>query len=374
MFILEKEAHEKLDKFLKDFIQEGYKIKIISLAQKKNKNNKFTMVKISRNGLLSLYFSLIQDLSGRIKFLPIRVSDGSIIERFMHVKVPPEHSDDIVCPSFLELKWAYGCPFNCAYCYLQGTLRLLSTKKRPAVKDIVKVKRHLLSFLKAPLKEPEILNSGELCDSLMYEKSKYSITRNLIPLFEDTITNKLGHKILLVTKSNNIEGLLENSNSKHIIVSFSINSENVFKKWEKGTPHPFLRIEAAKRLSEIGFEVRVRIDPIIPFPKTSWKEDYYKLIDRILSSFTPSRLTIGSLRGLPSTIRETKDKSWIVFLKSPSKWGLRQEYKTRREIYKTIINYMRKEYGYKNIALCKETVQMWQDLEIEWKKCACNCV
>ena len=30
---------------------------------------------------------------------------------------------DICCPHFYELNWAYGCKFNCAYCYLQGTFR-----------------------------------------------------------------------------------------------------------------------------------------------------------------------------------------------------------------------------------------------------------
>jgi len=203
----------------------------------------------------------------------VKVSDGSIIERFMHIKNPPKENDDIICPSFLELKWAYGCPFNCAYCYLQGTLRLLPTKKKPSFKNVMKVRKHLISLLMAPFNEPEILNSGELCDSLMYEKTECSITRNIIPLFEDTTINRAGHKVLLVTKSDNIEEV-ENSNPKHVVVSFSINSSKVFKKWEKGTAHPISRIKAAKELSSKGFEIRVRLDPIVPFPKTSWKKDY----------------------------------------------------------------------------------------------------
>jgi len=67
---------------------------------------------------------------GQRKSLVAQVGDGSIIHRFDKTPVPRE-PEDIVCPHFLELKWALGCPFNCAWCYLQGTLRLYPRRKAP---------------------------------------------------------------------------------------------------------------------------------------------------------------------------------------------------------------------------------------------------
>ena len=96
------------------------------------------------------------------------VGDGSIIKRFDKTALPIKDTD-VVCPHFLELKWAYGCPFNCAWCFLKGTLRLLDTKTKPVIKDYCKVQNHVQSLFENDGNSRELLNSGELADSLMTE-------------------------------------------------------------------------------------------------------------------------------------------------------------------------------------------------------------
>jgi spore photoproduct lyase len=105
------------------------------------------------------------------------VGDGSIIHRFDKTP-PPVESTDVVCPHFLELKWAYGCPFDCAWCYLKGTLRFQPTGTMPRTKNLDKVKSHLARFLLHP-GPPELLNSGELADSLMNENNGQAISKHL---------------------------------------------------------------------------------------------------------------------------------------------------------------------------------------------------
>jgi len=360
------------EKILEGFRKQGYAVDIIHDA---NINSKLrgVVIKARKRRGVTIYLSPLPDLRGQSRLSVIKLGGGSVIERFMHTKLPPRSAEDIVCPHFLELKWAYGCPFNCSYCYLQGTLRLLPTQKKPMIKEREKVRRHLLDFLEAPLKEPEILNSGELCDSLMYEKTEFSITKNIAPLFEEKSLNRTGHKILIVTKSDRIEELLKLSENKHVVVSFSINTPQASKRWEKGAADPLSRISAARLLYEAGFEVRVRIDPIIPYPHASWIKEYCNLVDKIFGQLWPSRITLGSLRGLSTTIRKTWDKSWLIYLEEQSRWGLRPNHKIRYEAYRMLIDYMDNEYGFSRVALCKEPVRMWRNLGLDWKMCRCNC-
>lgn len=363
-----------IEESLKDFLNGGYSVDIIENTKNRPSQVNGLIIKAKKRGSVTIYLAFLPDISGKIRLSVIKLANGSVIERFMHTKIPPDTPEDIVCPNFLELKWAYGCPFNCSYCYLQGTLRLLPTQKKPMIKEQEKVKRHLLAFLKAPLKEPEILNTGELCDSLMYEKTELCITKNIVSLFEDKKLNRIGHKVLLVTKSDKIEELLNIRKIENIIVSFSVNTPKVSKKWEKGTADPLSRIKAAKLLFDAGFEVRIRIDPIIPFPGKKWIEQYRELLDKIFSMLRPSRVTLGSLRGLSTTIRKTKDKSWLIYLEEQSRWGYRPNHKMRYKAYSVLTDYMHREYGYGKIALCKEPVRLWKELNMDWKTCRCNCV
>ncbi len=295
-----------------------------------------------------------------------QVGDGSIIKRFDKTPLPTK-STDVICPHFLELKWAYGCPFDCAWCYLKGTFRFLPTKTKPVFKDLTKIDSHTRRFLEE-VTAPEILNTGEIADSLMGEGLSQPFSKFIIPMFEEQ--NK--HKVLFVTKSDNIKHLLEINPRNQAIVSFSLNADEVAKKWERGAPSVDRRIEAGRKLSQAGYEVRIRIDPIVPV--SDWKLQYTKLIDQIFTSFTPERITLGSLRGLQSTINGCSDTTWLQYLNENSNWGKKVDFKTRYEIYATIINKLKKNYNYEEIALCKETLAMWGRLGMDYKKIKCNCI
>ena len=215
---------------------------------------------------------------------------------------------------------------------------------------------------------PEILNTGEIADSLMSEGSNKPFSKFIIPMFEEQ--NR--HKVLFVTKSDNIKHLLEINPHNQAIISFSLNADEVAKKWERGAPSVDRRVEAGRKLSQAGYEVRIRIDPIVPV--LDWKTHYTNLVDQIFANFVPERITLGSLRGLQSTINGSTDKSWLEYLKENSNWGKKVDFKTRYETYATIINRLQKSYNYSDVALCKETIAMWGRLGMDYKKIKCNCV
>jgi spore photoproduct lyase len=276
---------------------------------------------------------------------------------------------DIVCPHFWELRWAFGCPFDCAYCYLQGTGR---GNKNPRYRPIIKVVRAIDKAFRDEyfLKHPSIFNSGELSDSLMNPTNM----KQIADLFE----TQSKHKLLLLTKSDKV-GWLTEQPRKQTIVSFSLNATEVWKRWEKRSSSPQQRVNAIKQLMSSGYEVRIRIDPI--FPIEDWKTQYEDLIYLVFSELpsNPNRITLGTPRGLSKTLIFAKDRSWekIAFTKNPeySGWGKKAPSPIRKEIYTFFFDKLQTlGFDKTRIAMCKETKAMWQEMRVDYSKCLCNCV
>jgi len=314
---------------------------------------------------IRIHYNRYAELDNTRRVAVQRVNDGSIITRFD--KTPfPENDTDIVCPHFLELKWAYGCPHDCAWCYLKGTFRFHPSKTSPVLKPLEKTELHTRAFLEQ-VKTPEILNTGEIADSLMFEHPDVPFSKFIIPIFE---TQKL-HKVLFLTKSPNVRNLLEIEPHNQAIISFSLNALPVAKKWEKA-PSVIKRIKAAKKVQEAGYEVRIRIDPMVPMG--NWEKHYLELLDIVFENLKPERITLGSLRGLQSTINGCTDRSWVKYLKETSNWGKRIDFQTRRAVYSTILQQLRDKFNYDRVALCKESIEMWDSLNMDYRRIKCNCI
>lgn len=316
----------------------------------------------------SLRLKKAKDLLGRDRILIDQVGDGSIIKIFDKTAFPKNPSD-VVCPHFLELKWANGCYYDCSWCYLNGTFRFLERGKNPHLKDKKKIIESIESLLMV-WDRPVMLNSGELADSLVFEGHEFSLSKDIIPLFKKQST----HKLLIVTKSSNVKGILDSDSQDIVVTSFSLNAYPVSERWENNAPHPKDRIKAAQKLFNAGYPVRIRIDPMVPIE--NWADVYLELVDDIFLSFHPERITLGSLRGLQSTINNCNDKTWVQYLTNSkgSNWGKKIEDKLRLEMYNTLIEYLESRYSYYNIALCKETISTWDGIQKDYKLIKCNCI
>ena len=191
------------------------------------------------------HFKKYKSLDGRTRSKLRRISSGSIIQRFEHTPFPKKDTD-VICPHFIELKWGYGCPFDCAWCFLKGTLRMLPEKTAPKTKPRKKILKHVLSaFYHA--KNPEMFNTGELCDSLMDERNGDPFSKWIINIFQ----TQRKHKVLFLTKSSYVKNLLGIEEHSQAIASFSLNADGVSRKWEKA-PSPQSRIKAAAKLADNG--------------------------------------------------------------------------------------------------------------------------
>lgn len=332
---------------------------------------------------LKIVFIKYRMLDGTEKKLLKKVGRGSII-RLFNKTAYPEKDTDVVCPHFHELVCVYGCPYNCAYCYLKGTFRFFQRDngripvRFKKEKDIIKSIRAFLQASAMGQIPPTILNTGELADSLATESKVFygrAFSEYIMPFFQGT-----SHKVLFLSKGTNVKNFLENEWQKNAILSWSLNAYPVAERWEKLAPHPKERIEAARQVAEAGYAVRIRIDPMVAIE--GFDQHYQNLVGDLLDGVTPSRITLGCLRGLTSTVSMAKDKSWVKYLTEKSSWGRKPPIDTRFRLYANIIDEL-EEWGYGErplrnyIGVCKDALAIWrmlnQEYGLDYQKIKCNC-
>lgn len=152
----------------------------------------------------------------------------------------------------------------------------------------------------------------DCADSLLWEGVTGHAQR-LIPLFTFTTTNPQQNPLVLLTKSANTHYLgqidqkdLHRHDGKipNVIVTMSVNPESIADLWEgkypdtleRITPPIAKRLEALKVAQDMGFEVRVRVDPILT--PDGWQQQYAEFFTDIAHGFglRPSMITLGTFR------------------------------------------------------------------------------
>jgi spore photoproduct lyase len=272
---------------------------------------------------------------------------------------------DIACGPFWELRWAFGCPLDCSYCYLRGTMR---GKMNPRFVKFEHIDAALdVAFEK--IRVPSIFNSGELSDSLMNPAIMNQIA--------DKFDEQNRHKLSTLSKfgPKNVHFLVERPR-RNIICAWSVNAIEVAKRWERAAASPEKRIEAARLVQEAGYDVRIRFDPI--FPIEDWKSHYQDIIYRLIEQVTPSRIILGTPRGLWKTMEYAREAGinldWADYFKEDSGWGKKLGFGQRLEIYSFFYDKLSAiGFDRSKITMCKETVNMWEKLGLKYVKSTCNC-
>jgi spore photoproduct lyase len=277
------------------------------------------------------------------------------------------------CAKFYKLTAYNNCNFWCEYCYLYLTFRNMPISTHFVNYD--KLFREIISFDRSNVPDIlRVLNLGELCDPLAVEDVT-GFAEELIPFVtEETYKTRL----LFLTKSDNVDSLLNLEHGDRSIISFSVNTNKVFQQLEHRTASPEARLMAAKKLQQAGYEIRLRIDPVILY--STWKKDYVALVEKIFVYVKPERITIGEYRpskGLVSHISPRFPDSPLLKIHSglvnegPK---LRYPEEHRLAMFRAIINAIKKHDKRVKIALCKEDVKIWKSLGMQINGLQCNCL
>lgn len=269
----------------------------------------------------------------------------------------PGSRPGLACCNYFVLNWGLQCDMNCSYCYLQS---FINTPLLTIYSNLDDALIELQTF--SQMKDQALrVGTGETVDSLSLDPlTLYS--HRLIEFFRDFPKWTLEFK----TKSSKVDQFLEQEHAGNVIVSWSINPQEIITSEEHQTASLAERLGAAKRCLEKGFRVSFHIDPMIWHP--NWQQNYTELVDQIATSFEPHQvpyISVGALRFQPQQRAMMRErfgmKSYVtqgeVFPSSDGK--LRYDAKVRQEMFSAVIERFRKHSLDWRVFMCMETPESW---------------
>lgn len=152
-----------------------------------------------------------------------------------------------------------GCGHNCSYCYAKSQLsvRYKWNPFDPALPDVKKVIRRIKQ-----LEPGQIVRLGGLTDCFQPIEAEHRITYNAIKAMNE---QRVGY--LLVTKSamvaDDMYMDIMDKELAHIQISITMTDDSTCAKYESASL-PSERIAAIEKLHKAGFDVTVRLSPLIP--------------------------------------------------------------------------------------------------------------
>lgn len=267
-----------------------------------------------------------------------------------------------VCRSAYEIHSAWGCYHACDYCH---------------VKDFLNVMVNLEEFLEH-IKELVIKESWQK----LYKYDNHTDTIPLEPEYgaSELLVNYFAKQedkyLMLYTKSDNIEHLLDLNHNGHTIINWTLSCNTVAQKIEKKAPSMEDRIKVAQLCQKAGYIVRFRFSPIIPVK--NWQEGNREMIEKLFASVKPDLITMDVLGWMTAKqIEECMDLSLFedeyreMIEKMAMDQVLRVEnslkqiipHPARLKIYHFFIDEIRKVSPDTPIAICMETQKMWSDMD-----------
>jgi spore photoproduct lyase len=202
---------------------------------------------------------------------------------------------DVIPCGYYNINLHTGCPYCCSYCilqaYLETTEPIFFTNLDDMEKELTEISR-TQKYLR--------IGTGELSDSLALDpQTRYS--HKILSIFE-----KFPHIVFeFKTKSTHVENLLNyRKKLKNIVVSWSLNPQEVIEREELLTPDLFSRLKAIEKAQNHGYKIGIHFDPIVIFDR--WQVAYLALVKEISKIIDPSRIawwSLGALR-FPYSLRE----------------------------------------------------------------------
>jgi DNA repair photolyase len=300
------------------------------------------------------------------------------------------HGDEkTFCP---PMWWDLGvgsgaCGLGCRACFLMLTFRAMRDPLRHVLYDN-DFSVPVAQWLRDPSRRRQhTLGLGiDRSDSLLYEGVTGN-ARRLASVFASA-ANRMGNKLILLTKSANTHYLagIAPGHRQHIVASFSLNPESVADlwegKWDDGvriTPTIERRLEAVCYAQELGYDVRIRLDPILT--PDGWEDLYAAFIADVHAlCINFSYWTLGTYREKNHQLDLWREKWGLPAMEwQPGEDELVQDgthrhlsAERRVAIYTKVRDLIKRELPRARVSLCKETHDVRKAVAL--CNADCNCL
>ena len=211
----------------------------------------------------------------RVTCIPGKTARESFLEAKRTLVVGVRRSRDFqTCkPSaHYQLPLVTSCPAMCEYCYL-----FTHFGRKPYQRIYVNI-AEILALARDYInrRDPEVtyFEASATSDPLPVEK----YTGSLAAAIEFMARQPLG-RLRVATKFTDVDGLLNLDHRGHTRFRFSINAENIIKRFEHGTPPLGQRLAAAAQMAGGGYLTGFIIAPI--FYLEGWQQQYRHLFQVI---------------------------------------------------------------------------------------------
>ena len=262
-----------------------------------------------------------------------------------------------VCRPQWRLHQGRGCPHQCAYCALGGCLiSYVNTDEYiERLADLLKRNPWQKTWLyddvmDVPTFEPQLGTLGPL-----------------MRFFEST-----GDRYLIIhTKSDRVEGLIEAGAPKNTIVVWSLSGPTQSRKLEPMAGTAEGRVEAARRCQEAGIQIRYKFKPIAPV--VNWREEGEYTVDLALRETKPDNLSMTSLMWMDvATLKACIPEALLdpTFVQAAEEANDEMKElrvrpfpdRKREEIYRHYLKAIRDRDASIPVTLSTESLSMWKKL------------
>ena len=202
----------------------------------------------------------------------------------------PGTKEPYLCCEYEILSPVVNCPIGCSYCilqcYLNEPVNIIYTNVEKIFDDAIE------RYKEFPDDKIVRVGTGELGDSLVFEE--------WTGMGETLIEKFAGQKNIILelkTKSVNMGNILSKKSPGNIVISWSLNPEEIGKTEEGIAAKLDDRIEMAARAIELGYFVGFHFDPMIYHEKG--KEIYGNVIKKLKEKINPDKIawiSLGTLR------------------------------------------------------------------------------
>jgi spore photoproduct lyase len=288
------------------------------------------------------------------------------------LKPCPGTAESYRCCNYLVINETTNCPIDCSYCILQEYIN------NPAITVYTNYSQILTEIRTLSQYNPHRIlriGTGELTDSLALDPVT-GLSEKLIREIQQ-LPNVL---LELKTKTENVEHLLH-LNPEKVVLSWSVNPEQLVKTEEHRSAGILKRLESAQKAVQKGYLIGFHFDPIIY--SNNWESDYVKLIDT-MSACLPDEniawISLGALR-YPTLLKQIARNR---FPSSPIFSGEQitgKDGKTRylrplrQKMFEVIYNQLHSVWPKAFIYFCMESEEIWKtvsgrspknNLDVDW--------